>query len=54
MTHNQDRAPVAQEGLLQPLQPVDVQVVGRLVQQQHGRLAGKSVGQRGPGLLPAR
>ena len=41
------------EGLLQPLQGLDVEMVGGLVQQQHVRARGQRPRQRGPRQLPA-
>ncbi len=42
-----------EQRLLQPLQGLDVEVVGRLVEEQQVGLGGQGAGQRGAGQLPA-
>ena len=52
--HHHDDAGEALEERLQPAQPVEVEVVGRLVEQQHVDPGQQDRGQGQPGRLPAR
>ena len=53
MGDDDQRTLPAQQGLFQPLDRFQVQVIGRLVQQQQVRLAQDQLGQQRPGALAA-
>ena len=53
MGHGHQRAPPSQQQLLQPLHRFQVQVVGRLIQQQQIRLGQQQLGQQRTGALAA-
>ena len=54
VAHDQHGARERAEEALQPSQPGQVEVVGRLVEEQHRRPGEKDAGQHDPGLLTAR
>ena len=53
MRDHQHRAAVRVQEFLQPFQRFDIQVVGRLIQQQDRRLGDQQAGQPYPRSLPA-